>query len=226
VHTSGRDTLPKQGIPDGHTATTWLRVLTVTWVNSFTGHAVDLDAIGVVRRRRDVAVVVNASQAICARPFQAAATAVDAVVSCGYKWLCGPYGMVTDATAVLTELGVERARIHRELFYVEDAPPPEVHHAEPPAGPGAEVTVILDGRTSTVTVPPGTPVLDGAQKVRPDLPFACKGGVCGTCRARVVAGKVTMRRNFALEEDELRAGYVLTCQSLAVSDAVTVDYDG
>jgi ring-1,2-phenylacetyl-CoA epoxidase subunit PaaE len=61
--------------------------------------------------------------------------------------------------------------------------------------------------------------------VRPDLPFACKGGVCGTCRAHVVDGEVTMRRNFALEDDEVRAGYVLTCQALAVSDTVTVDYD-
>ena len=147
------------------------------------------------------------------------------VAAIDHWWLCGPYGMVTDATTVLTELGVERSRIHRELFYVEDAPPAEVHHAEPPPGPGAEVTVVLDGRTSVVTVPPGTAVLDGAQKVRPDLPFACKGGVCGTCRARVVEGEVTMRRNFALEPDEVAAGYVLTCQSVAVSDAVTIDYD-
>ncbi len=68
------------------------RVLALTWVNSFTGHTVDLDSIGAVCRSRDVAVVVNASQAIGARPFDAAATAADAVVSCGYKWLCGPYG--------------------------------------------------------------------------------------------------------------------------------------
>jgi ring-1,2-phenylacetyl-CoA epoxidase subunit PaaE len=141
-------------------------------------------------------------------------------------WLCGPFGLVTTAQAVLAELGVERARVHRELFYVEDTAPAQVTHAEPPAGPGAEVTVRLDGRTSTVTVPPGTPLLDGAQTVRPDLPFACKGGVCGTCRARVVSGTVEMRRNFALEEDELAAGYVLTCQSLATSDEVVLDYDG
>jgi ring-1,2-phenylacetyl-CoA epoxidase subunit PaaE len=100
-----------------------------------------------------------------------------------------------------------------------------VHHVEAPVGAGAEVTVVLDGRSSTVTVPPGTPILDAAQRVRPDLPFACKGGVCGTCRARVVSGKLEMRRNYALEEDEVDAGYVLTCQSLAVSDEVVVDYD-
>jgi ring-1,2-phenylacetyl-CoA epoxidase subunit PaaE len=140
-------------------------------------------------------------------------------------WLCGPFGMVTAAMDVLAALGVERRSVHRELFYVEDLPPAEVHHVDPAAGPGAEVTVILDGRKSTVTVPPGTPILDGAQRVRPDLPFACKGGVCGTCRARVVSGTIDMRRNYALEDDELADGYVLTCQSLATSDEVVVDYD-
>jgi ring-1,2-phenylacetyl-CoA epoxidase subunit PaaE len=139
-------------------------------------------------------------------------------------WLCGPYVMVSDAIGVLSELGVARNRIHRELFYVEEAPPPEVQHVEVPVA-GAEVTLILDGRTTTVTVPPGMPVLDGAQRARPDLPFACKGGVCGTCRAKVVAGAVRMQRNYALEEDEVRAGYVLTCQSLPITDEVTVDYD-
>jgi ring-1,2-phenylacetyl-CoA epoxidase subunit PaaE len=147
------------------------------------------------------------------------------VPAVSHWWLCGPFGMVTDAIDVLTELGVRRDRIHRELFYVEDEPPAEVHHADAPAGPGAEVTVILDGRGTTVTIPPGMPVLDGAQKARADLPFACKGGVCGTCRARITEGKVTMRRNYALEDSELADGYVLTCQSLPVTDAVTVDYD-
>jgi len=140
-------------------------------------------------------------------------------------WLCGPFGMVTAATDVLAALGVDRGRVHRELFYVEDLPPAEVHHVDAPPGPGAEVTVRLDGRTSTVTVPHGTAILDGAQRVRPDLPFACKGGVCGTCRARVVHGEVSMRRNYALEDDELAAGYVLTCQAVPTTDAVEVDYD-
>ena len=147
------------------------------------------------------------------------------VPAVSHWWLCGPFGMVTDAIDVLTELGVSRDRIHRELFYVGDEPPAEVHHADAPAGPGAEVTVILDGRSATVTIPPGVPVLDGAQKARADLPFACKGGVCGTCRALVTQGKVTMRRNYALEDSELAAGYVVTCQSLPATDAVTVDYD-
>ncbi|HET6878203.1 MAG TPA: 1,2-phenylacetyl-CoA epoxidase subunit PaaE [Jatrophihabitans sp.] len=150
---------------------------------------------------------------------------VEQIDAVDHWWLCGPFGMVTDAIEVLTKLGVERRRIHRELFYVGDDPPEEVRHEEPPPGPGAEVTVVLDGRTTTVTVAPGTAILDGAQRVRPDLPFACKGGVCGTCRAKVLAGEVRMRRNYALEQEELEAGYVLTCQSLPVTDEVTVDYD-
>jgi ring-1,2-phenylacetyl-CoA epoxidase subunit PaaE len=140
-------------------------------------------------------------------------------------WLCGPFSMVVGAIEVLHGFGVADDRIHRELFYVEDEPPAEKRHDEPAAGPGAEVTVVLDGRTTTVTVPPDTPILDGAQRVRPDLPFACKGGVCGTCRAHVAQGEVRMRRNFALEAKEIDAGYVLTCQAIPVSDTVTVDYD-
>jgi ring-1,2-phenylacetyl-CoA epoxidase subunit PaaE len=140
-------------------------------------------------------------------------------------WLCGPFAMVEGAIGLLGELGVPRDRIHRELFYVEDTPPEQAKHADAPVGPGAEVTVLLEGRSSTATIPPGTPILDGAQRVRPDLPFACKGGVCGTCRALLVQGEVTMRRNYALEQEELDAGYVLTCQSLPASDRITVDYD-
>lgn len=140
-------------------------------------------------------------------------------------WLCGPFGMVTDAIEVLTEFGVAPERIHRELFYVGDDPPEETRHEDAPAGPGSEVTVILDGRRTTTTVPPDMPVFDGAQKVRPDLPFACKGGVCGTCRALVTHGEVRMRRNFALEKAEVDAGYVLTCQALPLSESVIVDFD-
>lgn len=140
-------------------------------------------------------------------------------------WLCGPLGMTTDAVEVLTGLGARRDRIHRELFYV-DEPPPEVRRAEAgPTGETSMVTVVQGGRSTTLELPRDVPVLDAAQKVRGDLPFACKGGVCGTCRAQVIAGQVRMRRNFALEDDEVAAGFVLTCQSLPVSDEVTLDYD-
>lgn len=141
-------------------------------------------------------------------------------------WLCGPHGMVLDARRVLADLGVPSGRVHQELFYVEDeAPPPATHEEAQPDGPASQVTIVLDGRSTVVAVPRNTTVLDGAQRFRPDLPFACKGGVCGTCRARVRTGEVRMRRNFALEDDEIEAGYVLTCQSMPLSDELTVDYD-
>ncbi|MGY1803701.1 1,2-phenylacetyl-CoA epoxidase subunit PaaE [Blastococcus sp. SYSU D00922] len=141
-------------------------------------------------------------------------------------WLCGPHGLVTDARALLADLGVPRERVHQELFYVDDVPPQPVRgDASAVTGPASEVTVVLDGRATPLTLPRDVPLLDAAQRVRGDLPFACKGGVCGTCRARVTGGEVRMRRNYALEPEEVAAGYVLTCQSLPVSDAVTVDYD-
>ena len=141
-------------------------------------------------------------------------------------WLCGPHGMVTDARAVLAELGVPAAKVHQELFYVDDVPPEPVRGDEETVeGPASEVTVVLDGRTTPLSLPRDVPILDSAQRVRGDLPFACKGGVCGTCRARVTDGEVTMRRNYALEAGELAAGYVLTCQSLPAADRVTVDFD-
>ncbi len=140
-------------------------------------------------------------------------------------WLCGPHGMVSDARDLLAELGVPAGRVHRELFYVDDVPPQPVRGDEAEVeGPTSQVTVVLDGRSTTLALPRDVPLLDSAQKARADLPFACKGGVCGTCRARVTEGEIRMRRNYALEPDEVEAGYVLTCQAVPLSDAVTVDF--
>jgi ring-1,2-phenylacetyl-CoA epoxidase subunit PaaE len=140
-------------------------------------------------------------------------------------WLCGPFAMTQQAREVLGELGVDPDRVHVELFHV-DEPPPELHRADAVVeGETSEVTVVLDGQRSTAPMPRGRSILDSAQATRSDLPFACKGGVCGTCRALVREGEVDMRRNYALERAEVDAGFVLTCQSHPVSDAVTVDFD-
>ncbi|WP_261717649.1 1,2-phenylacetyl-CoA epoxidase subunit PaaE [Streptomyces sp. FZ201] len=156
-------------------------------------------------------------------------TLIDGLVevsTADHWWLCGPHGMVRDAQRVLDGLGVPADRVHQELFYADDEPVREVHHTEAgPTGPVSQVTVVLDGRTTTSALPRESSILDGAQRSRPDLPFACKGGVCGTCRALVTDGKADMRRNFALEEAEVEAGYVLTCQSYPVSETLTVDFD-
>ncbi|MEU0108910.1 1,2-phenylacetyl-CoA epoxidase subunit PaaE [Streptomyces sp. NPDC006251] len=154
---------------------------------------------------------------------------VDALVdveSADHWWLCGPHGMVRAAQQVLAGLGVPADRVHQELFYADDEPVREVRHTETgPTGPVSQVTVTLDGRSTTSALPRERTILEGAQQTRPDLPFACKGGVCGTCRALVTDGKADMRRNFALEPAEVDAGYVLTCQSFPVSEALTVDFD-
>ncbi|MET9396856.1 1,2-phenylacetyl-CoA epoxidase subunit PaaE [Kitasatospora sp. NPDC002965] len=149
------------------------------------------------------------------------------VEAVGHWWLCGPFGMVAGAKELLAGLGVPAARVHQELFHAEDEPIAErvQDGPGPDEGERSEVTVVLDGRGSTLALPRDRSILDGAQRSRPDLPFACKGGVCGTCRALVTEGEVKMRRNFALEEKELAAGYVLTCQARPVTDRVTVDYD-
>ncbi|WP_331766944.1 1,2-phenylacetyl-CoA epoxidase subunit PaaE [Embleya sp. NBC_00896] len=141
-------------------------------------------------------------------------------------WLCGPHGMVRDARGVLSDLGVPADRVHQELFHADDDPARTVHHRDTaPDGPVSHVTLTLDGRSTRAVLSRERSILDGAQRVRADLPFACKGGVCGTCRALVTDGEADMRRNFALEPAEVAEGYVLTCQTYPVSASLAVDYD-
>lgn len=142
-----------------------------------------------------------------------------------HVWLCGPFGLIADARSVLDELGVPPERVHFELFHVDEPPPAPAREEAVATGDVSEVTVVLDGRTTTTAMPRGGTILDGAASARNDLPFACKGGVCGTCRALVTTGAVDMRRNYALGDDEVAAGFVLTCQTHPVDDAVTVDFD-
>ncbi len=143
------------------------------------------------------------------------------------EWfLCGPFAMVSELRALLVRLGVPKRAVHAEVFHVESAPPVRRTPVETTDESGAKVTITLDGRRSSFTLPPDGPVvLDAALQVRSDAPFACKGGVCGTCRAKVVEGSVTMDTNWALEPDEVDKGYVLTCQSHPTSDTVVLDYD-
>ena len=148
-----------------------------------------------------------------------------AVADMDHVWLCGPLGMIADARGVLAELDVPAEKVHFELFYV-DEPPPQLRHVDAPIeGAASEVTVVLDGRSTINPVPRDRTLLDSAQEHRSDLPFACKGGVCGTCRAKVCTGEVDMVRNYALEPAEVDAGYVLSCQTFPVSDQVTIDFD-
>jgi len=142
------------------------------------------------------------------------------------EWfLCGPFEMVTDLRVALLDQGADPHRVHTELFHVE-AKPPVRQPTVADEGEGAQVEINLDGRTSTFRLKGNdVPVLEAALRVRSDAPFACKGGVCGTCRAKLVSGTVEMDTNYALEPDEIDNGYVLTCQSHPTSEAVVLDYD-
>jgi ring-1,2-phenylacetyl-CoA epoxidase subunit PaaE len=137
-------------------------------------------------------------------------------------FLCGPLGLVQAAERALREFGVPRTHIHEEIFHVDDGTPagPSI-----PAPAHSMVTARLDGRGGTWPVQDGESLLETVLRNRPDAPYACKGGVCGTCRAFLVSGKVRMDRNFALEPEETDAGYVLACQSHPVTEAVELDFD-
>jgi len=140
-------------------------------------------------------------------------------------FLCGPQQMVVDLRQVILDHGVEATAIHTELFHAD--PVPRAPEAMSSSVEGAaHVTIRLDGRTSDFELrPDGVGVLEAALQVRSDLPFACRGGVCGTCRAKLVEGTVAMDVNYALEPEEMADGYVLTCQSHPTSERVVVDYD-
>ncbi len=138
-------------------------------------------------------------------------------------YLCGPFGMVTEGRQALLELGVRPERVHVELFHA-DAPPPRPPRTGP-AQDAAELTVVLHGRTTRLSVDgDAETVLDAVLRSRPDAPYACRGGVCGTCRARVVEGAVEMDVNHALEADELERGVVLTCQSRPTSPVLRIEF--
>jgi ring-1,2-phenylacetyl-CoA epoxidase subunit PaaE len=146
------------------------------------------------------------------------------------EWfLCGPFDMVSSLRKLLVSEGVSKKSIHAEVFHIgsgtESAPPVRRTTVET-AADGAKVTITLDGRSSSfMLAPDGESVLEAALSIRADAPFACKGGVCGTCRAKVLEGSVEMDTNWALEPDEVEKGYVLTCQSHPTSEQVVLDYD-
>jgi ring-1,2-phenylacetyl-CoA epoxidase subunit PaaE len=146
------------------------------------------------------------------------------------EWfLCGPLPMTDVARKVLLAYGADDQHIHRELFFVGPPPAAGSRTSAPSAAEpqtGAEVTVILDGRSQTFVLPEdGASILDTTLRYRADAPFACKNGVCGTCRAKVIEGKVRMDANYALEPGDVAAGYALACQSHPAADRVVLDFD-
>lgn len=155
-------------------------------------------------------------------------------------FLCGPLGLVREAQRALRALDVERGRVHQEIFHVADSPAPtatapDAANAAGAAGSGgavgvavpaeATLTATLHGRSGSWPVENGDSLLETVLRRRADAPYACKGGVCGTCRAFLVRGEVRMDRNYALEPEETDAGFVLACQSHPLTPEVAIDFD-
>lgn len=138
-------------------------------------------------------------------------------------FICGPEEMILSVKESLDKLGIEK--VHFELFTTAGS---VAKKREVYTGPevNANVKVILDGDAYDLALDStGDTILDAAQKAGADLPFACKGGVCCTCKAKVLEGKARMDVNYALEPDEVEAGYILTCQAHPVTEKLVVSFD-
>lgn len=143
-------------------------------------------------------------------------------------YLCGPQEMIETVSGALQARGVDQKKIRFELFTPADDGNPKPKKTARPGEtlPTRHVGVIVDGhRMDFDMVDDGTSILDAALQRQADLPFACKGGMCCTCRAKLVEGQVEMDKTYGLEPDEIEAGYVLSCQATPLTDNVVLDYD-
>jgi ring-1,2-phenylacetyl-CoA epoxidase subunit PaaE len=139
--------------------------------------------------------------------------------------------MIESTQQALIDLGLNPARIQTERFTVSDAQAAKVQ-ADVDAAPrsaqaagGVALTVMVDGKAHEVQVGPEQFLLDAALEAGLDLPYSCKGGVCCTCRCKVLQGQVRMERNFTLQADEMAKGFVLSCQARALTPSVVLSYD-
>jgi ring-1,2-phenylacetyl-CoA epoxidase subunit PaaE len=146
-----------------------------------------------------------------------------------HVYVCGPFQMNDEAEAALVAAGVAEERIHIERFGVAQAAVPVdavVHEAQPGDAEQARVVIIRDGVRREIDFRRDQPsILDAASAAGLEVPFSCTSGVCGTCRAKLIEGEVRMERNFALDKDEVAAGFVLTCQSHPLTDRVVLSFD-
>lgn len=144
-------------------------------------------------------------------------------------FICGPEAMINCVSESLVNLGADKAHVHYELF---TSPSQKIAHKTKVSADkksdelSSQVTVILDGEETHIEIPSsGKNVLDAALDAGADVPYACKGAVCCTCRAKVLEGSVEMDMNYALEDDEVEEGFVLTCQTHPTSEKVVISYD-
>ena len=145
-----------------------------------------------------------------------------------HAFICGPQNMIFLVCDELQKAGLSKDKIHYELFFTGSSEEENKHIAEvlEQRADGTEVTIIERGTEFHFIMDDDyDTILEGALAAGADLPFACKGGVCSTCKCRVVEGSVQMKKNYALEEKELANNFVLSCQSVPTSEKVVVDFD-
>ena len=152
------------------------------------------------------------------------AVQIPGVKAAAGHFLCGPEAMIKGVQSALEQAGVASKNIHFELF-TSAAPAAEKAPAASASSGDAAVTVVLDGEETHFTQGPKDFILDSALDAGADVPYACKGAVCCTCRAKVLEGEVEMAMNYSLTDDEVAEGFVLTCQSMPRSPKVTVSFD-
>lgn len=142
-------------------------------------------------------------------------------------FICGPEDMMHGVSRALQEQGLPKERIRIELFAASIPKHAHVPHAKPaPGRKECEVTLIMDGRHTSFAMDKDVEsVLDAGLRQGIDMRYSCKGGVCSTCRCKVIEGKVDMDVNYALEDYEIARGFVLSCQSFPVTDKVVLDFD-
>ncbi len=143
-------------------------------------------------------------------------------------FLCGPAAMIFDIEKSLINIGLDKNKIKYELFNTSELPLQQSEKNEESFDPTKEskISVHVDGLNLKFTLPyGGDSILDSALDHGADLPYSCKGGVCSTCKAKVLKGEVSMKVNYSLEEDEIQSGYVLACQSHPRSQEVELDFD-
>jgi len=140
-------------------------------------------------------------------------------------FICGPQPMIEALPGAIDALGLPRARVHVERFTPGEGGRLRQVAVPREAPPAAIATVICDGRRTEIPVAAGEAIIDAAIRAGRSLPYSCKGGMCCTCRAKLLAGRVAMAVNYSLEPWEVAAGFVLTCQSRPLTERVVLDYD-
>ena len=184
---------------------------------------------------------------ITAEKVQAFASTLFRHGEVAHVFLCGPGSMIKETRNALLALGVPRERVHHEFFApgggayrgkaaaatgLDPSPPRSLQDrivsregSDPAQAQGTEAIAVLDGIRHRFTVPPGGHVVDAALAAGIRVPYSCKGGMCCTCRARLVEGKAEMTTNYSLEPWEIERGFILTCQAVPKSQRIVVDYD-